>query len=115
MTRQGLVEASNCGGDDTSLLAQQLDGSLASTDSLQMVARVRLAVILSVDKAIRNLSTLVFIVSHIFSTGGCHWSGVTELLRLIERMEELHTEVQGMISYPNLATKILYDVSRRRS
>ena len=42
-------------------------------------------------------------------------SAVAELLRLIERLEEIHTEVQGMISSPHLSTKLLFDVSRRWS
>ena len=41
-------------------------------------------------------------------------SAVAELLYLIERFEELHIEVQEMISSPHLATKIIYNVSRRR-
>ena len=47
--------------------------------------------------------------------GGRHSSAVAELLRLIERLEELYTEVQGMISSPHLATTLLFDVSRRWS
>ena len=42
-------------------------------------------------------------------------SAVAEILRLIERLEELHTEVQGVISPPHLATTLLFDVSRRWS
>ena len=34
------------------------------------------------------------------------------ILRLIERLEELHTEVQGMISSPHIAMTLLFDVSR---
>ena len=44
---------------------------------------------------------------------GRHSSAVPELLRLIEMLKELHTEVQGMISSPHLATTLLFDVSRR--
>ena len=40
-------------------------------------------------------------------------SAVAKLLRLIERLEELHTKVQGMISSPHLAMTLLYDVLRR--
>ena len=67
-----------------------------------MAARVRLAVIPSADKALRNLGTFAFVNSHLFSAGGCHLSAVAEILRLIERLEELHTEVQGMVSSPRL-------------
>ena len=50
------------GGSDASLLAQQLDGRLASADSLRVNARFRLAVILSVDEAICNIGTFTLIV-----------------------------------------------------
>ena len=42
-------------------------------------------------------------------------SAITDLLRLIEMLEELHTKVQGVISYPNLDTTLLYDGLRRWS
>ena len=80
-----------------------------------MDARVRLAVIPSKDLALRNLGTLPFVASHIFFVGGRHSSSIAEILRLIKSLEEIHTEVQGMISCPNLATTLLYDVSRRWS
>ena len=95
LTRQGTVEASTRGGADASLLAQQLDGRLASADSLRTAARVCLAAIPSAEEALRNLGTFAFVASHLFSTGGRHSSAVAELLRLIERLEELHTEVRG--------------------
>ena len=82
---------------------------------MQIDARFRLAVILSADEALRNLGTFAFVASHLFSAGRCHLSDFAELIRLIERLEELHTEVQGMISSPHLATTLLYDVLRRWS
>ena len=66
-------------------------------------------------KALRDLGTFAFVALHLFSAGGRHSSAVAKLLRLIERLEEIHTEVQGMISSPHLATTLLYDVSRRWS
>ena len=42
-------------------------------------------------------------------------SAVAELLCLIERLEELHTEVQRMISSPHLATTLLFNVMWRWS
>ena len=69
LTRQGLVEASTRGGADASLLAQQLDGRLASADSLRMAARICLAVIPSADEALRDLGTFAFVASHLFSAG----------------------------------------------
>ena len=115
LTHQGSVEASTCGGANASLLAQQLDGRLDLSDSLRMATRIRLAVIPSTDEALRDLGTFAFVTLHLFSAGERHSSAVDELLRLIERLEELHTEVQGMISSPHLATTLLYDVSWRWS
>ena len=85
------------------------------SDSLRTAARVRLAAIPSAEEAFRDLGTFAFVASHLFSAGGQHSSAIAELLRLIERLEELHTEVQGMISSPHLATTLLFDVSRRWS
>ena len=110
MTCQGMVEASIREGADASLLAQQLDGRLASVDSLRTAARVRLACILYVDEALRDLGTFDFVASHLFSAAGRHASAVAELLRLIKRLDDLHTEVQGMITSPYLATTLLYNV-----
>ena len=61
---------STCGGADASLLEQQLDGRLASADSLRMTARIRLAVIPSADEALRDLGTFAFVASHLFSAWG---------------------------------------------
>ena len=83
MTRQGLVEASTCGGADASLLAQQLYGCLALADYFRMAVRVRLAVIPSAYKALCDLSTFTFIALHIFSAFGRHSSAFAEILRLI--------------------------------
>ena len=51
-----------------------------------------------------------FVVSHLLSSGGIHSYTVDELLFLTDRLEEIHTEVQGMISSPQLATALLFDV-----
>ena len=85
----------------------------ASADSLRTAARVRLAAITYAEEALRNLGTFAFVASHLFCAGGRHWSAVAELLRVIERLEELHTEVQGVISSPHLATTLIFDVSRQ--
>ena len=90
-----------------------MDGRLASAHSLRMAARVRLAVITPSNEALCNLRMFAFIASYLFSAGGRHSSAVAELLRLIERLEELHAEVQEMISPPHLSTTILYYASRR--
>ena len=66
--------------------------------SVRTAARVRLAAISSADEALCNFSMFAFIDFHLFSAGGRQSSAVTELLRFIYRLEDLHTEVQGMIS-----------------
>ena len=80
-----------------------------------MAARVRLAAIPSAEEALRDLGTFAFVASHLFSVGGRHSSAVAELLRIIKRLEELHTEVQGMIPSPHLATTLLSNVLWRWS
>ena len=82
---------------------------------MRMAARLRLSVIQYADEALHNLGTFDFVASHLFYAGGRHLSVVTKLLRLIERLEELHTKVQGIISPPHLATTLFYDVLRRWS
>ena len=52
---------------------------------------------------------------HLFSAGGRQSSAIAEILRSVERLEEIHTKVQGMISPPHLATTLLFDLSRRWS
>ena len=94
-------------GVDASLLEQQLDRRLALAESLQMDARIRLAAIPSVDKTIHGLGTFYFVDLHLLSLGGRHSSAVADILRLIERIEELHTEAQRMILSPHLATTLL--------
>ena len=64
----------------------------------------------SADEALRDLGTFAFVTLHLFYAGGRHLSAVAELLRLIDRLEELHTEVQGMISSPHLYTTLLFNV-----
>ena len=55
-----------------------------------MAARVCLAVIPSADEALRDLGMFAFINIYLFSAGKCHSYAISELLRLIERLEELH-------------------------
>ena len=52
----------------------------------------------STEEALCDPRIFAFVTLHLFSTGGWHLSAVAELLCLIERLEELYTEVQGMIS-----------------
>ena len=114
MTRQGTVEASTSGGLDNSLLEHQLDGRTAYVDSLQTAYWVRLAVISSADEAFRNLGTFEFLASQLFSTGGATCI-IINGAPLIERLEELHTEVQVIITYPHLETELIYDVLQKWS
>ena len=97
LTRQGTADKSTHGGVDASLLAQHLDRHLDSAESLRTAGRVRLYAISFVDEALHNLGTLAFIALHLFSTCGRHSSTVVELLRIIEKLEEIHIEVQGTI------------------
>ena len=69
---QGMVEASTHGSADASLLAQQLDGRLELVESIRTDAHVRLAAILSVEKALHDLGTFAFVALHLFSAGGRH-------------------------------------------
>ena len=75
-------------------------------ESLQTDTRVRLAVIPYAYEALWDLGMLGFVTLHLFSADRRHFSAVAELLRLIERLEDLHTDVQGMISYPHLDTTL---------
>ena len=116
MIHQGMVKALTRGGSDASLLAQQLDGQLESADSLWTAAQVRLATIPSADEALFGLGNFSFVASHLFYVGGGqHAVAVMELICLIEILEELHTEVQGIIISLYLTTTLLFDVSRRWS
>ena len=72
-----------------------------------MAVRVCLSNLLSTDEGLCDLGMFTFITLHLFSTGGRHLSAATDLLCLIERLEELHTKVQGMISSTNLDTTLL--------
>ena len=96
---------------DVYLLAQQLNRILASVYSLQMATRYRLSAILSAYKALQDLGIFAFVALYLFSAGGRHLSVATDLLRLINRMEKLHTKEQVMIASPHLSTTLLYDVS----
>ena len=115
LMRQGTSELSTCGGTDASLLAQDMGGRLALVESLRMVARFRLSVIPSADESLCNLGQFAFFALLLFSAARRHSSDVLELLRLVEILEELHTELQGMISYPHMDTTLLYDVLQRWS
>ena len=89
--------ASTRSGADASLLAQYLDMRLAYEDSLRTSERICLIDIPSADETMRKLGMFSFVTSHLFSVGRNNSSNVAELLRLIERLEELHTKVQVTI------------------
>ena len=74
-----------------------MDERMTSEDSLQTVARIRLAVIPSTDEVLRNLGTFAFVASQLFPGGGLHELAVGDILHLIEILEDIHTEVKGMI------------------
>ena len=58
------------------------------------------------------MGTFAFVASHILSAAVRHASEVAELLRLINKLEELHTKVQEMIKSPHLATTLLFNMLR---
>ena len=91
---------------------QHLDVRMASANSLQTATRVHLDDITSADEALLNLDIFYFIVLHLLSVGGIHAVSVMDLLHIIERLEDIQTEVQGMITLPNLTMVLLYDISR---
>ena len=88
---------------------------MASAEYLQTALRVLLDAIPSVEEALRDLGTFAFVALHIFFAGGWHSLAVVDILCLIESLEELHTEVQGIISPPHPAMTLLYNVLRRWS
>ena len=113
MICQVTVEVSTHEEEDASLLAQQLDGWMALVDSLRTDAQVRLACIPSTDEALHDLITFAFVALHLFSAAGRHLSAVSDIIRLIKRLEEIHTKVQRVTTSLNLATKLVYNVSPR--
>ena len=115
LTCQGTVGASTRGGADASLLAQHMDKRLDLAYSLRTAARVRLGAIPSTDEALWNFVKFNFVTLNLFSAGRRNSPAVTELLGLIERLEEIHTKAQGIISSHHLARTILYNVSQRWS
>ena len=58
------------------------------------------------------MGTFYFVLSHLFYAVGINVAAVAELLRLIERLEEIHTKVKVMIISPHLSTTIPNSVSR---
>ena len=54
-----------------------------------------------------------FVALHILFYVGRKLSAIADLLSLVERLEEIHTKVQGIISFPCLTTTLLYDVSQQ--
>ena len=62
------------------------------------------------------MRNFTFLESYLFSAeGGENTAAVSALLCLIERMEQLYTNVQGMIAYPHVTMTMFYDVSMRWS
>ena len=75
-----------------------------------MAARVCLVVIPSADETLCNLGTFAFVALNLLYVGGRHLSSVANILRLIERLEDIHTNMQGMISSSHLAMALFHDV-----
>ena len=64
------------------------------------------------DDALCNMVTFSFVASHLLYAVGINVAAVADLLRLIESLEEIHTEVKGVITSPHLATTITNNVLR---
>ena len=95
------------------LLGQQFYGMLDYADSMQNAAQFILVVSTSADEALHNLGNFAFVKAHLLSMGGRHTEEFADILSLIERLEEIQTKVQGMISSPHLVTTLLYNMSQR--
>ena len=91
---------------------QELYGWLSSAYSLRTAARICLEVITSTDEALHDLGIFVFVVYYLLSVGRRHAAAVTDILPIIERLEELHTKMQGMIKSFHFSTTLLFDVFR---
>ena len=112
---QSEVELSTHMGLYAYLLEQRPDGRLAYVDSLLADAWFRLTDILSADEALHNLGYVAFVSSALFSFYGQHTASVAEIICIVKRLEELHTEVQGNIKFPHIVTTIIYGMSMRWS
>ena len=102
-------------GSDAPLLYQQLNLRLALEYSLWTAAQVHLAVTLYVDDTLRELGNFSFVAADLFSAGRRHTVAVSDLLRLTERLEDLQTEAQGMITNPHLSMTLIFIFSCLRS
>ena len=78
---------------------------------MQKARQVRLAAISSADEALRKLGNFDFVASHVFSADRRHAAVIVDMLRIIERLEELHNKVQGVIKHPYLETTLPFDMS----
>ena len=94
-------------------MEQKLDRRLELADSPWTTARVHLDTIPSSDKALLDIGKFSLVILHLFSAGGRYLSDAVDILRRIERVEELHTKGQWMISPPYLSTTLLCDVLQR--
>ena len=56
------------------------------------------------------MDKLDFVTVHLFNVGVRHAASVADILRLIERLEELQTYVHGMMKHPHPATTLLFDM-----
>ena len=77
--------------------------------------RVCLEDILSSDEALCDLGIFFSVASYLSFVVRRQSSAIVEILCLIEKLEDLHTEVQGIISSPNISTGLIYNVSQRWS
>ena len=78
-------------GLDASILAQHMYGQLYVVYYLRTSAQVRLSAIPPSDKVLHDLGTFNFAELQILSVGSKNRAAVVELLRLIERLDNIHT------------------------
>ena len=64
------------------------------------------------DEALYDLGTFTFVALHLLSVDRQHTTAIADLPRIIEVLEDIHTDVHGMIKSPHLAMALFFDVSR---
>ena len=113
MTRQGTVEVLIHLGLDASLLAHHLYGRLASKGLLVDRHSGPPGCYSVCRRGALQLGHLCICCVAPLICRGRHTEAVTEIVRIINRLEELHTEVQEMIKSSHLATTLIYNRPRK--
>ena len=98
-------------GSDVFILVQQLDDQLVLAHTLRMAANLRLMVIPTADKYLRNLGTFDFFLIHLVDLEGSHATLSVELIYLVERLQGLQMEVQVVLVLFDLMTTLIFNLS----